>query len=126
VVETGYFNNTVYFAAVTDALKAFPVTGARLATSPSSQSTVHFGYPGATPPSPPTARPMELSGPCRTTPPVFFTRSMLPIWPPFYNSNQAANSSDQFADNKYITPVVTNGKVYVGTPNSVAVFGLLP
>ena len=43
-----------------------------------------------------------------------------------YNSNQAANNRDQFSDNKYVTPMVANGKVYVGTPNSVVVFGLLP
>ena len=42
-----------------------------------------------------------------------------------YNSNQAG-SRDQFgAGNKFITPMVTNGKVFVGTPNGVAVFGLL-
>ena len=27
--------------------------------------------------------------------------------------------------NKYITPLIINGKVYVGTTNSVGVFGLL-
>jgi hypothetical protein len=44
-----------------------------------------------------------------------------------YNSNQAANNRDQFgAGNKFITPMVVNGQVYVGTPNGVAVFGLLP
>lgn len=44
----------------------------------------------------------------------------------FYNSTQAANARDQFGvGNKFITPVVTNGKVYVGTTNGVAVFGLL-
>ena len=43
-----------------------------------------------------------------------------------YNSTQAASGRDTFAANKYMTPMVTNGKVYVGTPNSVAVFGLLP
>jgi hypothetical protein len=43
-----------------------------------------------------------------------------------YDSTQAANGRDTFAPNKYMTPVVTNGKVYIGTPNSVAVFGLLP
>jgi hypothetical protein len=31
-----------------------------------------------------------------------------------------------FPGNKYITPMVANGHVYVGTPNSVVVFGLLP
>jgi hypothetical protein len=44
-----------------------------------------------------------------------------------YNSSQAANKRDQFGNgNKFITPMVVNGKVYVGTPSSVAVFGLLP
>jgi hypothetical protein len=43
-----------------------------------------------------------------------------------YNSNQAANGRDLFgSSNKYITPVVADGKVFVGTANSVAVFGLL-
>lgn len=44
----------------------------------------------------------------------------------FNNSNQAANNRDHFSGNKFITPMVANEKVYVGTPNSVAVFGLLP
>ena len=44
-----------------------------------------------------------------------------------YNSSQASGSRDQFgAGNKFITPTVVNGKVYVGTTNSVGVFGLLP
>jgi hypothetical protein len=43
-----------------------------------------------------------------------------------YNSTQAPNSRDQFGNNKFITPLAINGKVYVGTANSVAVFGLLP
>ena len=44
-----------------------------------------------------------------------------------YNSNQAANSRDHFGNgNKFITPLVVNGKVYVGMPSGVADFGLLP
>jgi hypothetical protein len=44
-----------------------------------------------------------------------------------YNSNQAGSNRDHFgAGNKYITPTIVNGKVFVGTTNSVAVFGLLP
>jgi hypothetical protein len=44
-----------------------------------------------------------------------------------YNSNQASGGRDQFgAGNKFITPMIANGKVFVGTPNGVAVFGLLP
>ena len=43
-----------------------------------------------------------------------------------YNSNQAANGRDHFgAGNKFITPMIAHGKVYVGTTNGVGVFGLL-
>ena len=43
-----------------------------------------------------------------------------------YNTNQAANGRDQFGvGNKFITPMIINGKVYVGTTTGVGVFGLL-
>jgi hypothetical protein len=42
-----------------------------------------------------------------------------------YNSNQVPQR-DQFGEaNKFITPTICNGKVFVGTTNSVGVFGLL-
>jgi hypothetical protein len=43
-----------------------------------------------------------------------------------YNSSQAANGRDSFAGNKFITPMIANGKVFVGTPAGVMVFGELP
>jgi len=43
-----------------------------------------------------------------------------------YYFNRAANSRDQFAGAKFFTPIVANGRVYVGTPNSVVLFGLMP
>jgi hypothetical protein len=44
-----------------------------------------------------------------------------------YNSNMASNSRDHFgAGNKFIAPLIANGKVYVGTTTGVGVFGLLP
>src|SRR5437667_5004300 len=39
-----FFNNTIYYGAVGDALKAFPIAGAKLAGVPSSQSKHSFGY----------------------------------------------------------------------------------
>jgi hypothetical protein len=43
-----------------------------------------------------------------------------------YNSNQAAAGRDQFGPgNKFITPIVADGKVFVGGTGGVAVFGLL-
>lgn len=44
-----------------------------------------------------------------------------------YSSNQAPNGRDQFGSgNKFITPMIADGKVFAPTTNSVAVFGLLP
>jgi hypothetical protein len=44
-----------------------------------------------------------------------------------YNSEQAANGRDRFgAGNKFIAPVVIDGKVFIGSQNAVGVFGLLP
>ena len=43
----------------------------------------------------------------------------------YYNSSQAAGARDQLGPgNKFITPLIANGKVYVGTTSGVAVFGL--
>ena len=43
-----------------------------------------------------------------------------------YSSNQAASGRDHFAGNKFITPMIANGKVFVGTPTRVIVLGQLP
>jgi hypothetical protein len=43
-----------------------------------------------------------------------------------YNSQQAANGRDNFGvGNKFITPTIADGQVYVGTTSGVGVFGLL-
>jgi hypothetical protein len=42
-----------------------------------------------------------------------------------YNSNQAGARDQWGAGNKFITPMIANGRVFVGTRTGVAVFGLL-
>jgi hypothetical protein len=125
--KPSYFNGTVYYGAVNDTIKAFPIVSGKLATTPSSQSGHQFGYPGATPSISANGTAngivwaVENGGTA-----VLHAYDATNLNTELYNSNQAANSRDQFSGNKFITPVVANGKVYVGTPNSVAVFGLLP
>jgi hypothetical protein len=121
-----FFSNTVYYGAVGDALKAFPVTTARLAAVPSSQSTHHFSYPGTTPSVSANGTANAIVWAIENSGAILFAYDATNLTTELYDSNQAANNRDHFGGNKFITPMVANGRVYVGTPNSVAVFGLLP
>src|SRR6266481_1538889 len=121
-----FFNNTVYYGAVGDALKAFPVTTAKLAATPSSQSTHHFGYPGTTPSVSANGAANGIVWAIENSGAVLYAFDANDLTKELYDSNQAANNRDHFSGNKFITPIVVNGKVYVGTATSVAVFGLLP
>ncbi len=121
-----YFNGTVYIAVVGNALKVFPVTNAKLASVPSSQSTHVFSYPGVTPSVSASGASNGIVWAIENSGAILFAYDATDLTKELYNSDQAANSRDHFSGNKFITPMVVNGKVYVGTPNSVAVFGLLP
>src|SRR5882762_2520346 len=121
-----FFNGTVYYGAVGDALKAFPVASAKLAATPSSQSAHHFGYPGTTPSVSANGAANGIVWAIENSGAILFAYDAANLTRELYDSNQAANNRDHFNGNKFITPVVVNGKVYVGTPTSVAVFGLLP
>ena len=125
--KPSYFNNTVYYGAVGDSLKAFPITSGRLAASPSSHSANQFPYPGTTPSISSNGSTQGIVWAVENgNPAVLHAYDATNLGSELYNSNQAANGRDQFAGNKFITPMVANGKVYVGTPNSVVVFGTLP
>jgi hypothetical protein len=122
-----YFHNTVYYGAVGNSIKAFSISNAQLSGSPSSQTATAFGYPGATPSisangaSNAILWAVENSGTA-----VLHAYDATDLTKELYNSNQAASGRDHFgAGNKFITPMIANGKVYVGTPTGVGVFGLL-
>jgi hypothetical protein len=122
-----YFNATVYYGDVGATLKAFAISGAKLAAKPQSQSATQFAYPG-------TAPSVSAKGTANgivwahenTNPAVLHAYDAANLAHELYNSNQAAGNRDQFgAGNKFITPTVADGKVFVGTSAGVAVFGLL-
>jgi hypothetical protein len=123
-----FFNNTVYYAAVGDHLRAFPVTQARLATASTAQSANTFGFPGATPSvsSNGTQNGILWAIENQNGAGVLHAYDPTNLAVELYDSNQAPSNRDHFIDNKYVPPTIANGKVFVGTTNSVAVFGLLP
>lgn len=121
-----YFNGTLYYGAVDDVLRAFSFSQAKLSTMPVSQSANSFVYPGTTPG-------ISANGTANgivwavenSNPAVLYAYDATNLAHELYDSNQAG-TRDQFGPgNKFITPTIANGKVYVGTTNGLAVFGLL-
>ena len=121
-----YFNNTVYYGSWAQALKAFPITNAKLATTPSAQTANTFPYPGTTPAVSANGTSNGIVWAVENSSPAALHAYDAATLKELYNSNQAANGRDHFGDgNKFITPLVVNGKLFVGTPSGVAEFGLL-
>jgi hypothetical protein len=122
-----YFNGTIYYGPRDGALLAFGIANARLSGSPASSSTGTFAFPG-------TAPAVSANGSSNGivwahengNPAVLHAYDAANLGHELYNSSQAAGGRDQFGPgNKFITPTIADGKVFVGTQNGVAVFGLL-
>ena len=122
-----YFNGNVYFGPQLGSLKHFTFSQAILSTTAASVTAGVFGFPGTIP---------SVSANGTTNGIVWAVEHALPsilhaydatnLATELYNSNQAINSRDHFGKASHFgVPTVSNGKVYVGTTNSVAVFGLL-
>src|SRR5437016_3242893 len=122
-----YFNGTIYYGPSGGNLLAFPLGSARLAASPSSASSARFPYPGTFPAvSANGASNGIVWAHQNTNPAVLYAFDAGNLGHELYDSSQAANGRDQFgAGNKFITPTIADGKVFVGTQTGVAVFGLL-
>jgi outer membrane protein assembly factor BamB len=122
-----YFNGTVYYGDVGATLKAFTLSSAKLASQAQSQSATQFAYPG-------TAPSVSANGTSNAIIwahengglAVLHAYDAANLAHELYNSNQATGNRDHFgAGNKFITPTVADGKVFVGTTAGVAIFGLL-
>jgi outer membrane protein assembly factor BamB len=122
-----YFNGAVYCGPVGAALMAFTVKNAQLSSAASSTTSNTFGYPGTSPA-------VSANGTSdgiiwaheNSDPAVLHAYDASNLGHELYNSSQAPGGRDQFgAGNKFITPMIADGKVFVGTQGGVAVFGLL-
>jgi hypothetical protein len=124
-----YSNKNIYYGAVGDTIKALAFnSNGMLNPTPASATSTTFAYPGTTPSiSGSSASNLILWATENASPAVLHAYNANNLGVELYNSNQAANGRDQFGNgNKYITPMIANGKVYVGTTNGVGVLGLLP
>ncbi|MFZ0636023.1 MAG: hypothetical protein WA755_12130 [Candidatus Acidiferrales bacterium] len=121
-----YFNDTVFYCPQGGALSAFSISNAQLSSSP-AKTGASFTYPGLLPSVSANGTSNGIIWGVENTSTAVLRAFDAGNFPnELYNSNQAPSGADQFGGgNKYVTPMIANGKVFVGTPNSVAVFGLL-
>jgi hypothetical protein len=122
-----YFNQTLYYCDSANSLKAFAFTNAKLSSAPTSSTSTNFEYPGALPSVSSNGTSNGIVWAIENT-----GVAVLRAYPAndltteLYDSNQAAGSADHpGAGNKFITPAIADGKVFVATQTSVAVYGLL-
>jgi hypothetical protein len=122
---SAYFNGSVYFGPVANNLLQFTFANARLSKSPKSKSAALFIFPGTTPSisangsSDGIVWAIEHSDPTD----VLHAYDATNLTHELYNSNR---QRDQFGTASHFgTPLIVNGKVYVGTSSSVVAFGLL-
>jgi hypothetical protein len=120
------FNTNLYYGPKNSPIMKFQFMNAKLHTTATAKTSNSFAYPGATPSISANAGQNAILWAAENVNPAvlhaYNAQSLVEI----YNTNQAANNRDQFgAGNKYITPMIANGKVYVGTTTGVGVFGLL-
>jgi hypothetical protein len=116
----------IYYGPVGSPLMRFQFKNAKLLTSAVAKSTNSFGYPGTTPSISANGTANAIVWAAENTAPAVLHAYNAVSLVEIYNSNQASNGRDHFGNgNKYITPMIANGKVYVGTTNGVGVFGLL-
>ena len=99
--------------------QGFAINNAKLSEATSTNHS--FGYPGVTPS-------ISANGTVNgilwavenSTPAVLHAFDPENLSIEYYSGNQLGPG------NKYITPMIANGQVFVGTGNSVAVYGLTP
>jgi uncharacterized protein (TIGR03437 family) len=110
-----YFNNTVYFSGAHDQVKAFSVQNGLLSAAPVSASSATFAELGTVPSISANG---AVNGILWTIDPAAQLHAY-----------DAADLSHQFYQGsvgssvKFSTPTIANGKVYVGTLDSLVVFG---
>jgi len=120
------FNNSLYYGPVNSKILKFQFNNAKLFTSAVAKTPNSFAFPGATPSISANAGQNAIVWAAENVNPAVLHAYNAKTLAEIYNTNQASNGRDQFgAGNKFITPMIANGKVYVGTTTGVGVFGLL-
>jgi outer membrane protein assembly factor BamB len=130
-----YFDGWVFYGGTEDPLRAYAFRDGHLRSEPVSQTASASGYPGVTPSISADGSKNGIvwfvenqnfykpDGPHDATLHAYDARDLAHE---LYNSAEAPSGRDNVgANNKFVTPVIAGGRVYIATPDSIVVFGLL-
>jgi len=126
-----YWNGNVYVWGNGDHLKAFSLSGGMLSGSPTSESSEGSNFPGSTPVVSSNGTldgivwAVETDAYISNGPAILRAYDATNVSSLLYASNLTGGRDTMGGAVKFVVPVVTNGKVYVGTESEVDVFGLL-
>ncbi len=123
-----YFNGSIYMGGDLDYLKQYTLVNGILTTEPVSQTSILFG--GAGPASTSITAKGNTNGilwAIRHTNPALFAFDPTNLANEFYDSAQAPKARDKLSPVvRFVTPTISNGKVYIGGTSTLTAFGLLP
>ena len=111
-----YFDNMIYFSGANDVLKAFPIANGVISDQPVSQSRFAFPAPGAVPS-------ISAMGPRNGIVWLVDSAAQLHAFDATDLQRELYRGSTA-SYVKFSTPTIANGRVYVGTADSLVVFGL--
>lgn len=123
-----YFNHSIYYQVSGDALKAYAISNAVINTNPITRSKGSW-YLGGTPvisangTSNGIAWVLDYSNAGRS-PVVLHAYNATNLQTELYNTTQAPSRDTPGIGVRWTTPVVANGKVYLGTRTELDIFGL--
>jgi hypothetical protein len=126
-----FSSGRLYYIGVGDVIKSFGFSNGMLTTSPSSQGSDRFSYPGASPVVSSNAGTNGIVWALRTDafgsgPAILYAYDALDVSMKLYDSTQAGSRDDPGIAVKFTVPTVANGKVYVGAVQQLSGFGLMP
>jgi fibronectin type 3 domain-containing protein len=120
-----YFNGTIYYVGQSDVGRTFSIGNGLFSGGPISQSPDSYAYPGSTPSISANGTANAIVWDLDRGSNTLRAYDASSYGTELYTSAQAANNRDQLGSViKFTVPLVANGHVYVGTANSLAIYGL--
>lgn len=122
-----YFNGNLYVHGLNDELKQFKIANGHITAGPFAHSSKNFAFPASTPTvsSNGTNNGIVWETEYSSSSAVLHAYNAANVGQELYNSAQAGSRDALPAGVKFSIPTIANGKVFVGTSNSLAVFGIM-